>query len=140
MPDFRQIVEQSPPGTLFTREGLLAVIDKAPAPDGPENVSTVQASRLLGRSPKWWRIRCTEGVIEGAYQDEGRWHFPLRAARAYLARRSNASTPTKRRGRRGPNKAPTTQAARAGSAHRNAGTVDDGGYATVGRIALHRAP
>jgi hypothetical protein len=140
MPDLRQIVEQSPPGTLFTREGLLAVIDRAPAPEGPEDVSTAQAARILGRSPKWWRLRCTEGVIEGAYQDEGRWHFPLRAGRAYIARRSNRSTPIAQRGRRGPNKASSTQTGRPRPAHREAGPVADGGSPSVGRVALYRAP
>jgi hypothetical protein len=139
MSDLRQIIEQSPVGTMFSREGLLRAIDEAPAPDGPENVSTVQASRTLGRSPKWWRMRCGEGVVEGAYQDDGRWYFPLRSGRAYLLRRANQQTPT-RRGRRGPNKAQTAEAPRARAAAGEKRPVLDRRPSAVAGPALHRDP
>jgi hypothetical protein len=99
------MVAATPAGTLFTREGLLHAIDEQPDRSVPEEISTVQAARFLGRSPKWWRVACVAGDIDGAYTDAvGRWRFPTAAARAYRARLANQTTARRDRIFRGPNR------------------------------------
>src|SRR5687767_12905175 len=99
----REMIEQTPPGTLFSREGLLQKMEEMGDGPEPENVTTVGASQRLGRSTKWWRMLCQRGAIEGARQDEaGRWYFPLASARAYLA--GKRQSPSTRKIRRGPNR------------------------------------
>lgn len=64
---------------------------------GPEIVSTVQAARILGYSPKWWARKCGAGEVDGAYQDEGYWRLPLSSGRALILKRQHSC-------RRGPSK------------------------------------
>ncbi|MGH2603713.1 MAG: hypothetical protein ACRDJ9_30560, partial [Dehalococcoidia bacterium] len=82
---------------------VLERLDDPPAGAVPEMLSTVQAARWLGHSPKWWRAAADGGYIEGAWQDEdgGPWNLPARSCREYLRRLQQ--TGIERRGRlRGP--------------------------------------
>lgn len=122
----RQMIEGTPPGTSFTREGLLAWLEQAGDVPEPEELSTVQAARLLGRSPKWWRLKCAAGAIEGAYQDAGeRWRLPTIAARSHISRRR--SRQKKLSILRGPRrKAPPARSARNGSREVGAPSGEEG--------------
>lgn len=51
---------------------------------GPEWLSTVEASRLLGYSARRWRDWAQAGEIPGAHQDDGRWRLPNAACREHL--------------------------------------------------------
>lgn len=70
--------------------------------DGPENVSTVQAAKILGYSAKRWRVWCEAGKVDGAWQDtdSGYWRLPITACRAHILRLRNK--PSKPGARRGP--------------------------------------
>lgn len=89
-------------GGLIPATAVLAVLDEALTEEtGPEFISTVQAARRLGWSPKWWAARCIAGELDGAWQDEGYWRFPLKSAHALILRRRS-----RKGGRRGPRKQP----------------------------------
>src|SRR5687767_4197474 len=112
---------------------LLRLLDEPPD-RGPDIVSTVQAAKLLGYSPKWWRVRCADGLIEGARVDGGRWRFPLAAGRAYLAARSRPKD--RLRGvLRGPRK--STPARHSGASPGEARPMVERGLPTVRRQPLH---
>lgn len=60
---------------------LSALMHNAITDFGPPEMSTVQAARLIGRSPKFWRTAADAGEIDGAYKDDrengtGRWRLP----------------------------------------------------------------
>lgn len=71
--------------------------------DEPENVTTGQASRLLGQSRKYWERQAPH--VQGAFKPtgpDGNWLLPLVACRAHLLRQKNKRT---KGGLRGPRKA-----------------------------------
>jgi hypothetical protein len=105
----------------------------------PDIVSTVQAARLLGYSPKWWRVRCARGLIDGAYLDGERWRLPITAGRAYILKRRGHKD--KAKVLRGPNrKAQTAQAGNARRASGEAGPLVHGGPTPIRRVTLHVDP
>lgn len=86
------------PQTPEAAEKLLSGADA-----GPEVVTTVQASRILGKSPEWWADAAKAGHVTGAWR-EGKgapWNLPLRACRSHLAGLSHRKSKS-RSVRRGP--------------------------------------
>lgn len=99
----KQIERECPTATFNIRDVVRLVETARVDDDGPENVSTVEASRILGYSPKRWRVWCEAGKVDGAWQDseQGRWRLPLASCRAHLLRLANKSSGV-RSSRRGP--------------------------------------
>jgi hypothetical protein len=127
-------------GGMVSASAVLAVLDEALTEErGPEFVSTVQAARKLGWSPKWWAARAVAGELDGAWQDEGYWRFPLASAHALILQRRQQRQKSVRRGPRP--KAPRTPAspARAESLSTEGTTVLEGRFASVGSRKGERA-
>lgn len=88
-----------PDDTLHTLTGAqlkrLAEDIRCASEHAPEYVSTVQASRILGRSASYWRELADAGAIAGAFQEEerGPWTLPLEACREHLGRLARTKTP-----------------------------------------------
>ena len=99
MSALRKFLQQHEPEDLLSVKTVLKLLDREGEGDGPENVSTVQAARILGYSPRRWRVWCEAGRIAGAWQDSerGYWRLPLAACRAHLLRLNNRQ-PGARRG------------------------------------------
>ena len=133
MTNVRDFLKQCPPGTTFTRDAVLELLDGA---GEIEEGSPGQVARALGRSPRYWRERAEAQEIDGAYRDpepDGRWRVPLAACRAHLARKRE----TKSGGLRGPRrrKATTAPTSRTRTASVPKGPVLLSGSQTVGRRA-----
>lgn len=83
----RVIGRELPHARLILAPEDLAALGKTP--EMPEVLSTVQAARLLGYTPKRWRRWAEQGRVDGAWQDgDGRWRLPREACRAHLGRLS----------------------------------------------------
>jgi len=105
--NIRQWLRNAPEGVRLVWEP--GALEKALEGSGePENVTTGQASKILGGSRKFWERQAPE--IDGAFKpNDGSWLLPLAACRAHLLRLKNQR---KRGGLRGPRKAgPGTKAA-----------------------------
>lgn len=102
----------------------------------PEEVTTGQAHRVLGRSVKFWRMACEAGAIDGAYRDseDSPWRLPLASCRKHLLRLANKRT----QGLRGPTKksSPPAQAASARPSRFQKGPVLVDGHEAVGRPTM----
>lgn len=132
MSALKKVLEAMPSGSLVPRDWVLKNLDRVES-DCPEVLSTVQAARVIGYSPKWWRVRCERGEIE-AWQDSegGPWRFTAEAARKHLA----AKQVKKATGRRGPyrkEKTPAPQALHIGSEDMETGKVLELRPQAVGR-------
>lgn len=62
------------------------------AAGGPEVMSTAQAARVFGWTPKRWRAWAESGRIAGAWRDDrGRWRLPKAGCRAVAAAQPGAA-------------------------------------------------
>src|SRR5687768_3860208 len=87
-------------GAMIPGKLALQLAESIDRDAGPMILSTVQAARQLGFSPRWWAEKCAADEIPGAWQEEGYWRMPRESAHALILRKSNH-----RKGvRRGPSK------------------------------------
>jgi hypothetical protein len=93
-------------GAMVPASSVRKIVEELMAERGPEFMTTVDAARVLGYSPKRWRVWCEGGLVEGAWQDSdnGRWRLPLASARAHLLRLQQSKRAPRKSGRRGPNR------------------------------------
>lgn len=113
-PSLRQVLAELPADTRVRAGWVLDRLDDAPAFRPPDVLSTTQAARWLGKSPKWWRSAADTGRLEGAWQDAegGPWNLPVASCRAYLAvLQQHGIQHTRRGGLRGPRQPRTETAA-----------------------------
>lgn len=86
--------------SIFTGREVKRMFRELLEADGSVMVSTVDASKILGHSPDWWRRAAPE--IPGAFQeaDGGPWTLPLGACREHVLRLSKAGKLRRRDGER----------------------------------------
>lgn len=62
----------------------------------PAIVSTVQAARYYGESSRYWRERCEEGRIVGAYKEGRSWRMPKEGVEGHLEKKIGRAKGTSR--------------------------------------------
>ncbi len=73
--------------TVTVSVGRLRELVRYHTSDPPGLLSTIQASQIIGFSRSYWAQRAKDGVIDGAFADEGeRWRLPLKACKAHVGR------------------------------------------------------
>lgn len=94
-----------PDNDIFTGREVNQMLDTVRRQQMPENLSTVQASKYLGYSPRQWRIWADNGEIVGAWKDSGTgpWRLPAESCREQIrakqerTRKSSFRGPYKKR-------------------------------------------
>lgn len=78
-------MEEIKDNDLYTGREVKRLLRNVLEGENEVEVSTAEASRLLGHSPEWWRRAALK--VPGAYQPEGGgpWSLPLSACREHLA-------------------------------------------------------
>lgn len=84
----RDLLADMGPNSVYTGREVMRLLASIFVEEGEHEVSTVQASELLGHGSAWWAGECRAGHIPNARQPGGpgsMWYLPLREAREHLA-------------------------------------------------------